>query len=238
MGQDGHDRGAKVVGTALADLGFDATVGPLFQTPEEARDLALKLDVDIVAPGADLSGYRMVMVPTLPTIHDGFVERIAALTCPVLFGPRSGSKTAGFAIPDGLAPGTLRDLIPMTITRVESLRDGVAEPGDGWNVTRWREDVTSDLAPELEDWAGRGVAYRHGTIRYCAIWPDRALLRLLIERMAEEAGLPLLDLPECIRVRRSATHVFTFNYAAASVFVPHLGASIDPASWSIATLGH
>jgi methylmalonyl-CoA mutase len=64
MGQDGHDRGAKVVGTALADLGFDATVGPLFQTPEEARDLALNLDVDIVAASSLAAGHK-TLVPAL-----------------------------------------------------------------------------------------------------------------------------------------------------------------------------
>jgi methylmalonyl-CoA mutase len=64
MGQDGHDRGAKVVGTALADLGFDATVGPLFQTPEEARDLALQLDVDIVAASSLAAGHK-TLVPAL-----------------------------------------------------------------------------------------------------------------------------------------------------------------------------
>ncbi len=64
MGQDGHDRGAKVVGTALADLGFEATVGPLFQTPGEARDLALKLDVDIVAASSLAAGHK-TLVPEL-----------------------------------------------------------------------------------------------------------------------------------------------------------------------------
>ena len=64
MGQDGHDRGAKVVGTALADLGFDATVGPLFQTPEEARELALQLDVDLVASSSLAAGHK-TLVPAL-----------------------------------------------------------------------------------------------------------------------------------------------------------------------------
>lgn len=194
------------------------------------------LDVDIVAPEADLSGYRMVMVPTLPIIPEGFTERLAGLTCPVLIGPRSGSKTTSFCIPDGLAPGEIRQLLPLTVTRVESLRDGVAELAEGWAVTRWREDVTSDLVPELADHAGRGVLYRNGNIRYLATWPDRALLRLLIERMAGETGLPLIDLPEGIRVRRSATHAFTFNYAAEPVFAAHLSETLAPASWHIARL--
>lgn len=194
------------------------------------------LDVDIVAPDADLSGYSMVFVPSLPIVPESFAEKLAALTCPVLVGPRSGSKTASFAIPDGLAPGALRGAIPLTITRVESLRDGVAEAAEGFAVTRWREDVASDLAPELADAQGRGVVYRHGQMRYLAAWPNRALLGLLVERMADEAGITLLDLPEGIRVRRSASHAFTFNYAAAPAFVPHLGETLGAASWHIAPL--
>jgi methylmalonyl-CoA mutase len=70
MGQDGHDRGAKVVGTALADLGFDATVGPLFQTAEEARDLALKLDVDIVAASSLAAGHKTLVPELINALKD------------------------------------------------------------------------------------------------------------------------------------------------------------------------
>jgi beta-galactosidase len=175
----------------------------------------------------------MVLIPTLPIVPEGFAEKVEALACPVLLGPRSGSKTTSFSIPDGLAPGDLRSVIALTVTRVESLRDGVSEPGDGWSVTRWREDVRSPFAPEFADTAERGVVYASGTVRYCAIWPDAALLRLLVERMAGQADLPLLDLPEGIRVRSSASHSFTFNYSDAAVFVPHLGETLDPANWHI-----
>jgi beta-galactosidase len=192
------------------------------------------LDVDIVAPAADLAGYQMVLVPTLPILPEGFAEKLAVLACPVLIGPRSGSKTTSFSIPEGLAPGALKPLVPLTVTRVESLRDGIAEAAEGFAVTRWREDVTSDLAPELTDGTGQGVVYANGNIRYCAIWPDRALLRLLVERMAGEAGVALLDLPEGIRERRTASHVFTFNYAAEPVFVPHIGEVLEPAGWHLA----
>lgn len=192
------------------------------------------LDVDIVSPEADLAGYQMVLVPSLPIVPEGLTERLAALACPVLIGPRSGSKTASFAIPEGLAPGALRELTGVAVTRAESLRDGVAEPADGFAVARWREDIASDLAPELSDHAGRGVVYRKDRLRYLAVWPDAKLLRLLVERMGQEAGAALLDLPEGIRVRRSASHAFTFNYAAHPLFVPHLGKTLAPASWHIA----
>ena len=48
MGQDGHDRGQKVIATAFADLGFDVDVGPLFQTPEEVARQAVETDVHVV----------------------------------------------------------------------------------------------------------------------------------------------------------------------------------------------
>jgi methylmalonyl-CoA mutase len=48
LGQDGHDRGAKVVATAFADLGFDVDIGPLFQTPEECARQAIENDVHAV----------------------------------------------------------------------------------------------------------------------------------------------------------------------------------------------
>jgi beta-galactosidase len=54
--------------------------------------------------------------------------------------------------------------------------------------------------------------------------------------MAGKVGLPLLDLSEGIRVRRSATHEFTFDYAAEPVFVPHLSDTLAPASWHITAL--
>ncbi|NKB50656.1 MAG: methylmalonyl-CoA mutase [Rhizobiaceae bacterium] len=58
MGQDGHDRGAKVIATAFGDLGFDVTVGPLFMTPQEAAELALAEDVDIVGVSSHAAGHK------------------------------------------------------------------------------------------------------------------------------------------------------------------------------------
>jgi methylmalonyl-CoA mutase len=62
MGQDGHDRGAKVVATAFADLGFDVDVGPLFQTPIEAARMAVENDVHVVGVSS-LAGAHKTLVP-------------------------------------------------------------------------------------------------------------------------------------------------------------------------------
>jgi methylmalonyl-CoA mutase len=62
MGQDGHDRGAKVIATAFADLGFDVDVGPLFQTPREAARMAVENDVHVLGVSS-LAGGHMTLVP-------------------------------------------------------------------------------------------------------------------------------------------------------------------------------
>ena len=64
MGQDGHDRGAKVIATAFADIGFDVDVGPLFQTPEEAARQAIENDVHIIGVSSQAAGHK-TLVPQL-----------------------------------------------------------------------------------------------------------------------------------------------------------------------------
>ncbi|WP_219464109.1 methylmalonyl-CoA mutase [Nonomuraea rhizosphaerae] len=64
MGQDGHDRGQKVIATAFADLGFDVDVGPLFQTPEEVARQAVEADVHIVGVSSLAAGH-LTLVPAL-----------------------------------------------------------------------------------------------------------------------------------------------------------------------------
>ena len=64
LGQDGHDRGAKVVATAFADLGFDVDLGPLFQTPEECARQAIENDVHAVGVSTLAAGHQ-TLVPAI-----------------------------------------------------------------------------------------------------------------------------------------------------------------------------
>jgi len=70
LGQDGHDRGAKVVATAMADLGFDIDIGPLFQTPEEAARQAVENDVHVVAMSSLAAGHKTL----LPALRAALME--------------------------------------------------------------------------------------------------------------------------------------------------------------------
>ena len=64
LGQDGHDRGAKVVATGYADIGFDVDMGPLFQTPEEAAKQAVENDVNVVGVSSLAAGH-LTLVPQI-----------------------------------------------------------------------------------------------------------------------------------------------------------------------------
>jgi methylmalonyl-CoA mutase len=64
LGQDGHDRGAKIIATAFADIGFDVDIGPLFQTPEEAARQAVENDVHIIGVSSQAAGHK-TLVPAL-----------------------------------------------------------------------------------------------------------------------------------------------------------------------------
>ena len=70
LGQDGHDRGAKVVATAFADLGFDIDVGPLFQTPEEAARLAIENDVHAIGVSSLAAGHKTLLPALVKALAD------------------------------------------------------------------------------------------------------------------------------------------------------------------------
>ena len=80
LGQDGHDRGAKVIATAFADLGFDVDIGPLFQTPEEAARQAIENDVHVVGVSsqAGAASARSQAVRAAPRSMTSSAEEMAA----------------------------------------------------------------------------------------------------------------------------------------------------------------
>jgi len=69
-GLDGHDRGAKVIATAYADLGFDVDIGPLFQTPEEAARQAAENDVHVVGVSSQAAGHKTLVPQLIQALED------------------------------------------------------------------------------------------------------------------------------------------------------------------------
>jgi methylmalonyl-CoA mutase len=117
IGQDGHDRGAKVIATAFADLGFDVDVGTLFQTPEEVARQAVENDVHVVGISTQSGGHK-TLVPQL--VRE--LERLGAGDIIVTVGGIIPSRDYAFLEAAGVkaifGPGTQ---IPKAARRVLAL---------------------------------------------------------------------------------------------------------------------
>jgi methylmalonyl-CoA mutase len=79
MGQDGHDRGAKVIATAFADIGFDVDVGPLFQTPEEAAQDAIDSDVHVIGISSQAAGHKTLAPKLIEVLRQRGAEDILVI---------------------------------------------------------------------------------------------------------------------------------------------------------------
>ena len=79
MGQDGHDRGAKVIATAFADIGFDVDVGPLFQTPAEAAQDAVDNDVHVIGISSQAAGHKTLAPQLIKALKDAGAEDILVI---------------------------------------------------------------------------------------------------------------------------------------------------------------
>jgi methylmalonyl-CoA mutase len=79
LGQDGHDRGMKVIATAFADLGFDVDIGPLFQTPEEAARQAIDNDVHVVGVSSQAAGHKTLVPELVKALEAAGAPQVAVI---------------------------------------------------------------------------------------------------------------------------------------------------------------
>jgi len=105
MGQDGHDRGAKVIATAFADLGFDVDVGPMFQTPEEAAQQAIENDVHIVGVSSQAAGHRTLVPQLIASLREQGAEEIIVI-CGGVIPPKDYDQLRADGVAAIFGPGT------------------------------------------------------------------------------------------------------------------------------------
>ena len=105
LGQDGHDRGAKVIATAFADIGFDVDIGPLFQTPEEAALHAIENDVHAVGVSSQAGGHKTLV----PKLIESLDERGAGdilVVCGGVIPPQEHDELLSAGVAAVFGPGT------------------------------------------------------------------------------------------------------------------------------------
>lgn len=186
----------------------------------------LGVDVDILPPGAPLEDYRLAVVPMLAHMSQNAADTFARFDGVSLFGVRTGSKTESFQIPNFLPPGALQALVPMRITRVESLRPGIARTvawgNQQFSSDTWIEHVEAGEGVEtlatFED--GKPALLRQGRRHYLAAWPSKQLREATLKHLLNLANISPLQLHDDIRIRRRGALTFAFNFGRESQPVP------------------
>ncbi len=105
LGQDGHDRGAKVIATAFADIGFDVDVGPLFQTPDEAARQAVENDVHVIGVSSQAAGHK-TLVPALIAALKGRKADDILVVCGGVIPPQDYDELLQQGVAAIYGPGT------------------------------------------------------------------------------------------------------------------------------------
>jgi beta-galactosidase len=197
----------------------------MFRWYEATRRLGV--DVDFLRPGADLTGYKLVLVPTMPHVNDAAERAFAGADGLVLYGPRTGSKTRHHAIPANLPPGPLARLVEARVLEVSSLRPGLVNKVGGQmqgGAIRWREELEPNGTEILATFENGSAAFiASDNHHYLACWPDAELLGSVIAFATRKAGVATLDIPEGVRIRHRGNLLFAFNYGPLPWTLPMAG---------------
>ena len=105
LGQDGHDRGARVIATAFADLGFDVDIGPLFQTPEEAVQEAIENDVHVIGVSSQAAGHRTLVPQVIDHLKKAGASDIIVI-CGGVIPPQDYDELLAAGVAAIYGPGT------------------------------------------------------------------------------------------------------------------------------------
>jgi methylmalonyl-CoA mutase len=105
LGQDGHDRGAKAIATAFADIGFDVDIGPLFQTPEEAVREAIENDVHVIGISSQAAGHKTLVPQVIEGLKQQGIEDIIVI-CGGVIPPQDHDELKEQGVAAIYGPGT------------------------------------------------------------------------------------------------------------------------------------
>jgi methylmalonyl-CoA mutase len=105
LGQDGHDRGAKVIATAFADLGFDVDIGPLFQTPDEAVREAIENDVHVIGISSQAAGHKTLVPQVIEGLKQEGADEIIVV-CGGVIPPQDYDELLHGGVSAVFGPGT------------------------------------------------------------------------------------------------------------------------------------
>ncbi|MFB6073762.1 MAG: beta-galactosidase [Haloarculaceae archaeon] len=204
------------------------------------------LQVDLVGPDADLSGYGAAVAPTLHLADDALAADLRAYVeggGHLLLGARTGQKTPEGQLHDELAPGPLADLAGLRVERHETLPADrpirVARGEATYDCRTWADWLAPEEAAAVATYAngaaaGTPAVARNdrdgGTVWTCGAWPAPGLADDLVTTLLDEAGVAYTDrLPAGVRVAERDGHTWVTNFTGAPVTVD----APDGAEWVV-----
>lgn len=124
LGQDGHDRGAKAIATAFADIGFDVDIGPLFQTPEEAVREAIENDVHVIGISSQAAGHKTLVPQVIEGLKQEGADDIIVI-CGGVIPPQDYDEMLGIGVSAIYGPGSnilqsAREVLEVILKRRQS----------------------------------------------------------------------------------------------------------------------
>jgi methylmalonyl-CoA mutase len=124
LGQDGHDRGAKAIATAFADIGFDVDIGPLFQTPEEAVREAIENDVHVIGISSQAAGHKTLVPQVIEGLKQEGADDINVI-CGGVIPPQDYDEMLGIGVSAIYGPGSnilqsAREVLEVILKRRQS----------------------------------------------------------------------------------------------------------------------
>jgi len=177
----------------------------------------LGLSIDVVRPDSkELGQYKLVVIPGLVAWPEGLLQRLEQHQGLSLLGPRSGSKTSEFSIPDALPPAI--PVLDCKVSFVETLARGNERVlQQGGSVHTWVESLETSAEVLESTTDGAPVLIKNGGLHYLAAWPDETALSRILNKLCAQADIATINLPEGLRRRVTASHEFLFNYNAEPV---------------------
>lgn len=203
---------------------------------------SLGLDLDIVSPQRDLSGYKLAFAPALHLVDEslaGHLTRYVERGGHLVLGPRSGAKTLSNRVHAPI-PGPLRGLAGVRIDHVDSLRPGVTGAvtiaESSYLYQTWADLLTPEGAEVLgtyqtDAYAGTAAVtqntYGRGRCTVVGPWGTEAFHLNLFKRLLEQAGLGWLELPEGVRLNRLRRQGILQNFNSEAVATAHLPLELE-----------
>lgn len=188
----------------------------------------LGVDVDFVSQNTAFDGYKLVVAPFLPVLSPEFTARCQQAKAKFVFGPRAGSKTDDFCVPDTLAPGLLQKLLPIQITSVETLRPDCPRRFT-WNSSTyhagaWSEEIECATAvaevAHYDDGDAGPVLVEAGRFTYIGAVVDDVFLKDFFKHMCCTVDIPVYETPADVRICHRGTLGFAFNYGTIAEYLP------------------